>query len=399
MSGRLTALLVAMATLLVTGLSTGTRIYYLFFWILTGILVTSFISVLWTLLTVRVGARGISQRATRGEAQLMILSVRHGSLLPVGEVCLQLRVPGAGGATQEVRIPMPGRREQAFRHTLDCPHRGVYETGVERIVVRDLFRLLHLSRRSGLKLVRMEILPKAADCAPMALRAADMGPEYIARSSEDTASPSDVRSWQEGDSLKKVHWKLSMRRREILVRTYEESARPDTLIIPDLSHVTALKDQQMTLEDCICERCLGAAKAQLEAGYPVRMPLMGAGPTELSGQLPADAPMMADALMRIQFDSSFEYDNVLIQMMPRMQRTGGAIFVTARLTARTADLTLRMQHSGVQTKLIWITDDPREESLEMLEQLRMQNVLVEQVDPWNSDGRRMPPVYSGDDCF
>ena len=34
-----------------------------------------------------------------------------------------------------------------------------------------------------------------------------------------------------------------MRRRELMVRTFEESSRPDTLIVPDLAEIQALPDQ------------------------------------------------------------------------------------------------------------------------------------------------------------
>ena len=181
------------------------------------------------------------------------------------------------------------------------------------------------------------------------------------------------------------------------MRTYEESARPDTLIIPDLSEITALKDQQLSVEDCVCESCLGAAKAQLEAGYPVRMPLTSAQPSEIAGQFAADVPAFADALMRVKFDSPYAYEKVLTLMMARMQRTGGAVLATARLTVRVADLAMRMQRSGVRTRLIWVSDEAREESLEMLERLKMEGVQVERVDPWTEERRKTLPDFA-DDC-
>ena len=89
--------------------------------------------------------------------------------------------------------------------------------------------------------------------------------------------------------------------------------------------------------------------------------------------------------MRVAFDSPYAYEKVLMLMLARMQRTGGAVLVTARLTAKCADLALRMQRSGIRTKFVWVTDDPREESLALLERLKMEHVLVECVDPWKDE--------------
>lgn len=397
MNARLTGVLVAMAALLAAGLSTGARIYYLLFGVLLMLVALGLTSALWTVWTLRIDMKGVRPRVTRGDTLMIVFTVRHTSLLPVASVRIQMSVPSAYAPTQEISVHTPPFAQRSFRHMLQCSHRGIYDAGVTKLSARDMFGLFCISRRPNMRMIHMEVLPRTRDSAAMILKPTDMGPEFMARSSEDTASPSDIRAWQDGDSLKKVHWKLSMRRRELLVRTYEESARPDTLIIPDLSGITALRDQQLSAEDGICECCLSAAKAQLEAGYPVRMPLTCARPSEVSGQFSADLPAFADALMRVRFDSPFAYEKVLAQMLVRMQRTGGAVLVTARLSMRTADLVMRMQRSGIQTRLIWVSDDPRDESLELLERLRMENVQVERVDPWRTGENRPAPSFA-DDC-
>lgn len=396
MNGRLIGALAAMLTLLAAGMSTGTRVYYLLFYILLAMLVLGLASVVWTVFTLKLEMKGVRARVTRGDTLMTVFTVKHMSLLPVASVRIQVNVPSSYAPTQEISVSTPPFAERSFRHMIQCPHRGVYEAGVTRISARDIFGFFCVSRNPGMKLIRMEVLPKAVHAPEMKLKSVDMGPEFLARASEDTASPSDVRAWQDGDSLKKVHWKLSMRRRELMVRTYEESARPDTLIIPDLSEITALKDQQLTVEDCICESCLAMAKAQLEAGYPVLMPLSGAQPMEISGRSAADLPAFADALLRVKFDSPFAYEKVLMQMMMRMQRTGGAVLATSRLTMKNADLAMRMQRSGVQVKLIWVSDDVRDEALELMERLRMENVQVQRVDPWSRDARKPAPAAEKD---
>ncbi|MBE5774684.1 MAG: DUF58 domain-containing protein [Clostridiales bacterium] len=385
---RRVGMLIAMGTFLAAGLSTGVKIYYLIFFVLLAMAVLGAVSALWTLYTVRFDMKGVRSRVVRGDTLMTIFTVRHTCLLPVSGIRLRMSVPSAGAADQEVAVTTPPFALRTFRHMIRCPHRGLYEFGVSRVSVTDVFGLFTFSRKPGMKMMRMEVQPKAADIPAMPLKSADMGPECMSRATEDNASPSDVRKWQDGDVLKKVHWKLSLRKREIMVRTYEESARPDTLVIPDMAEIAALRDQQLTIEDCICEECLSAAKAQLEAGYPVRMPLTGLKPQEVAGQFPADIPAFTDALMRAKFDSPYGYEQVLMLMMNRLQRTGGAILVTARLSTRIADIAMRMQKSGIQTKLVWVTDDAREESLAMLERVRMAGVITRRQDPWQTEKPR-----------
>ena len=86
----------------------------------------------------------------------------------------------------------------------------------------------------------------------------------------------------------------------------------------------------------------------------------------------------------MKFDSPYGYEQVLMLMLARFQRTGGAVLVTARLTTRIADMAMRMQRSGVATKLIWVSDDDREESMALIERVKMGGVKAERIDPWTS---------------
>ncbi|MBQ6595901.1 MAG: DUF58 domain-containing protein [Clostridia bacterium] len=381
MTVRLAGVLAAMATLLLVTLSTGGRMYFLLFLVLSLMTAAGLASTLWTLFTLRTEYRGVKERAKRGSVMATAFTVRHTSLLPAGSLRLSVMAPSPGARLQEVTVTSPPFVARTFRHTLPCPHRGIYQAGVVRVTAMDAFGLFRFSRSSGLPLVQVEVFPEPEQTGVLPLGSADMGPEYIVRSTEDISSPSDLRSWQPGDSLKKVHWKLSLRKRELVVRTYEEGARPDTLILPDLSEIVALRDQRLTLEDAVCECALGAAKAQLEAGYPVSMPLVSARPAELSARNTDGLGAFTDALMRVRFDAPRPYDQVLMMMLARMQRVGGVILVTARLNARAADIAVRIVRMGVPVRLILVSDDLRDQAGEMEERLRMSGIALEKHDP------------------
>ena len=376
MNRRLTGILIAMAVLLATGLSTGSRIYYLVAILLLALCLISLVRVACALLTLKVAVQSGQARVTRGTAMNLVFSVSHASILPVGEIRLSVGFALGGMRAEEVSARISPFRRHTFRSRLVCRHRGIYSAGVERVAARDLFGLFEMQKRVKTGNVRVMVLPNAAEVAPMPLEASDMGVEMRALSPEDNASPSGIRAWQDGDSLKKVHWKLSMRRREVLVRTYEEAARPDTLVLPNLSPIALDTDGRLKAEDAVCEQSLGAAEAQMKMGFPVRMPLACERPAEIAGQSMLDAQAFADALMRAEFNSPYPYEKVLLLMQSRIQRTGGAILVTPELSEKCADMAMRMQRSGVRTRVILVGADAREETLEMLERMKMAGVQV-----------------------
>ena len=167
-----------------------------------------------------------------------------------------------------------------------------------------------------------------------------------------------------------------------MVRTYEEAPRPDTLILLDCSPVNASGDQALCMEDALCETACSVALSQLRAGYPVRMPLLSAQPTEISGQSSAEFGRFLNALTALSFDGEYPFEQVITLEMRRLQRTGGIVLITARLTMRIADMALQLHRSGAQVCVCWITETRRAQALELLTRLELQGIQIRRVNPW-----------------
>ena len=195
------------------------------------------------------------------------------------------------------------------------------------------------------------------------------------------SSPSSVRAYVEGDSLKKVHWKLTMRKRELIVRQYEEAARPDTLIIMDCGTISATREMALDVEDAMCEVAAAVALSQLKEGFPVRMPLSSSRPLEVSGQSLADFGRFLTALTEVKFDGENPFESVLELETRRLMRSGGAVIITQRLNTQISDMALRMKRNGLKVRLYWISDSQRQEALTMLMRLATMGVYVKRVSP------------------
>jgi len=380
MSRRTLLFLLTLATLLAVALSTGAAIYYLLFGMLQMMLLSSLISTLVTLLTLRIGSDTPTQRLSRGEDAQLYFTIRHTCPLPISAVELSLATPDDVFFSRVIVSIRPFRHFSVER-SLPCPHRGVYEMGVVSVAVRDVFSLITLSRKvRGVKSVA-EVSPRVYPLRPIQLTAGDSGAETITRMTEDMSCPVSVRDYREGDTLKKIHWKLTMRRMEPVVRTYEESIKPDTLILMATQPVSAMHETALTITDALCETAASVARAQLRAGYPVRMPLMGAAPREVSGRTETEFPRFTSALTHCAFDCPASYETVLMVEMRRMQRTGGVVLVTPRLSLRIADIAMQMRRMGLTVCVYWITDSRRADTMALLGRLSLSGVSARWVDP------------------
>jgi hypothetical protein len=153
----------------------------------------------------------------------------------------------------------------------------------------------------------------------------------------------------------------------------------------DASPISASRAQALDIEDGLCEAALSMALAQLRSDHGVRMPLVSAQPAELAGQNAADFPRFLDAMVSLTFDGPYAFEQLVALEMRRMQRTGGVVLVTSRLSAAIADLALRMRAFGMQVMFIWVTESARTEALELLTRIELGGVVTMKVDPWEGD--------------
>ncbi len=382
MTARTAVFVLVALTLLVIALSTGTTVYYLLAIMLLMMTLLSLISVLVTLVTLRVKASAQRRRVSRGDSVAISLTLSRKSFLPIGAVELDVSTPGENREIGYMTLSVPPFRERQYRYTIRCTHRGIYEVGVSRISVSDVFGLFTFSRSLSGPSARVTVSPRLRRLPPMVIQPGDMGSQGRVHMTEDRASPSGVRDWQDGDSMKNVHWKLTARRRELLVRTFEESARPDVLLLMDASPVNALKSHIRTIEDSLCEAALGAALAQLTAGHTVRMPLNTTTPAEPCGQAPADIARFVDVLTSLVFDSPYSFEQVMTLEMRRLQRTGALIIVTTRLNASLAELAMRISQLGVQVRYIWVAEIVHAEHEALKKRLELSGMTVDIINPW-----------------
>jgi uncharacterized protein (DUF58 family) len=125
-----------------------------------------------------------------------------------------------------------GHRE--FSYTLRSDTRGKFIVGPLRVRVADTFGLVEISRSfsSTNTLVvtpRIVALPRAAATSAW-LGEGDGGMRTISATGEDDAAP---RAYQDGDGLRRVHWKSTARYGELMVRREEHQWRNSATVFLD----------------------------------------------------------------------------------------------------------------------------------------------------------------------
>ena len=340
------------ALMLVTALSVGSSGAFLLGVAALCALAVSLVSVTCAALSCRFEQEAETVRVMRGDSLAYTLRVRLFSPLPIAPLSLHMRLPS--GRESEFLLAARLFGTTVSENAFPCPHVGTSEVGVTRCDLTDCFALFTLHRRVRAPLIGVSVLPVPAQAEKPAFSPGEDEHSITQRALSDHTTPVDTRPWQDGDELKRVHWKLSMRRQSLMVHTYETPQRPDALLLLDCAAPGYAPSRAAFAIDCMTEECAGAAKALLADGHPVRMPLPSG--RETSGQDDTALPGFLDAMAQAAFDAPGDFERVLLLASRRMRRTGATLVFTTRLTPRVADALIALSRMGPRTALTLVTD-------------------------------------------
>ena len=141
-------------------------------------------------------------------------------------------------------------------------HRGVYTLTVASMRAGDMFGLVRLPARR-VKPAELVCFPLVPDILPEWRKHVD--PLCAGMPSAMSDEPSvDARAYQYGDSMRRIHWNLTLQKMELMTRIGEESAEHRLCCIIDLSRFEA--ENPLDCEDALVERFLSVVNYACRRG-------------------------------------------------------------------------------------------------------------------------------------
>ena len=381
---KLTLPLVLFLSLLTVAVCTGSQLFLLLSILIVLSAAGGILAVLWASSTLEARGSLPGSAVCRGEDLMLTLSVRHRGLLPIAPVLLELSDP-SGSLGREIRLKNMPRRVQSIRLPVHAAHVGVFSVGLRACVVEDLLGIA--SRRIPMDRSSFElvVLPRTFEVDPLKLAPGDPGSELMARATEDLNAPSDTRSYQPGDAMKKIHWKLSLRKGELMVRKFDEPILQDVLVLMDCSRPPSWGHPQAEadIRDALVETSASVLSAQFPTDHQFRLPLLGRHPVDVVRSM--GLPISLDYLARVDFSETDRFERVLAMESRLLRKVGCVVVVSARLNIPMVDIMIRMHRAGPNIRLYLITFAPEDDNvLPLIARLRQAGLEVSYVTPERS---------------
>jgi uncharacterized protein (DUF58 family) len=310
----------------------------------------------WTRLAA--GPMTLRRRAGRGEHfegedVWVTLVLERRSLVPTGPLTLVERLSGLG--ERRTRLRRDGRR-LAGEYVLERLPRGRYEFGSAEVVVEDPFGLERVSvplstpgavvvypRLVGLETLFSESGRHAQDGRRLLLRRP---------SGFDLHS---VRDYEQGESLRKVHWRSTARRGQLMVKELEDAPRDEVVVLLDCDPAGDVGAQPGSSFDVAVRAAGSVLHAHARRGRRCVLALNRARPEiHRIASLEGDWRAAMESLAAARADGTQPVAALVGREGGLVSRALELTVVTARLEPRFADRLAQRATSHRGVSLVWI---------------------------------------------
>ncbi len=168
-----------------------------------------------------------------------IITISNESLLPITFSDAYLSIPDKESvrtSIKKVLITMPPMSQSSIQNTVSFPFRGTYSIGIDTIYVYDFFKTVKfrvdISEKRELFVVPRRL---KSDIKRSIVSSDTSGLTSRSPFSPERTEVDDIREYRFGDQLKSIHWKLSSKSENFIVREYSQGNVNTNLVFVDLS--------------------------------------------------------------------------------------------------------------------------------------------------------------------
>lgn len=228
-----------------------------------------------------------------------------------------------------INFSLPPFSNKSFKFELICKYRGTYEVGISSIEIQDFLGIFKLKYKvPGLKTVT--VYPIIVQLDKFYIKIDYMSESFLLQdtTSEDMVTVSEIRKYAYGDSLKRIHWNITAKLNEIMVKKYQSTSVTSTMLIIDLKkNVFSTPLKNILVEDKIIESVIAVLHFCLNNWIPAKVVYYCGQLISLAANNPLIFKDIYNVLARIRFSEEINIEDILdVYMEGNINNTNIIIF-------------------------------------------------------------------------
>lgn len=249
-------------------------------------------------------------------------------------------------------------KQKTFSLSLACKYRGRYMIGIKSIEIEDYLGLIRLTL-SPMDTKMITVNPRLVVLDSLKIKTNHLSESHYTLNNqhEDVTTISDTRKYAYGDSLKKIHWKLSAKLNELMVKNFEGTSKTNCVIFLDLKKNKFSYEQNLILEDKLIESTVAIVNYCLCNWIPVDLVYNYKGFNDISAKNSMEFDKIYEVLSCVYFDQDINLKDLLnIYTRDNVQKIDLLIF-TCNLDYELYDEICKTKALGFNVNLIYVSPE------------------------------------------
>jgi hypothetical protein len=245
-----------------------------------------------------------------------------------------------------------------FSFELQCNYRGNYEIGIHSIEIEDFFGLFKF-KYNIVDPKFVTVYPKIIYLDRFMLKTDFMSESHsmLNTNNEDMSTVSDVRQYAYGDSLKRIHWKLTAKSGEIMVKKYQSTSETSTLMLLDLQRNAYSTGENIILEDKVIESIVSVLYFCLHNWIPVNLVFYSGKLISLEARNHLMFNEIFEVMAKVKFNENVSVKDLLeIYSNSLLTKTNILIF-TSNLNYELYNEIYKTSNSGYDVSIIYTSSE------------------------------------------
>ncbi len=329
---------------------------YTLFYIILILPVVSFCYLVIVYNTFRYGENMNKREYQKGEILDYTLNIHNNTPLYIHYFTVYMHMEGQTlikGMKNEHLTLKPFSRKD-FHFNVPIRYRGKYKIGISHIEIRDFLNLFCFRYLPGeTKLIRV---------FPRILPLEEMEFPYMRISENDYMSHNkntghteirDIREYMFGDSLKKIHWKLSSKYNKWLTKETNASSEKELWLLLNLEEIDGDAEEVLKIQDRTIEVLVSMARVFLSAGFVLRLCFFRKDQITLEYSDMNGFDQLYELLAFMPFDQKISFDEVMNFFIDSMPERQSVMVYTPVIDSGHLDCLQRMNVNGHDVSLFY----------------------------------------------
>lgn len=252
------------------------------------------------------------------------------------------------GQYQSPTFVLYPRSKEVIDIPLQCRYRGYYRVGIKSVIIEDYFGLFSKEIKT-LDAIKMIVYPriKSLTALPMSQMNMDEITNVSAKRQEEPNNISHIREYEKGDSLGKIHWKLSAKYKELMVKQYCGEVSNKVQILLDTNRHFGDQESNIAIEDKMVETVIMMTNYLLMHNKPLSFMYFDKQYVEVAGAGYNDFERFYEECALLEFPRKYNFGETVVnyynEALSQNQVPGHMYIITSTVDEALMDYLSRLK--------------------------------------------------------